>query len=407
MTAKKFLKEECDLPPSICRLVSDLLEAGERDQFCSNSAAMTSLEEAHTDLTDMKAYPRRFLHHRTCPKKALEDTYLFQNITGDVNLYGRAKELNILVSAAECVANHVSSPEPAADDQVNVENPGTMMQTDDQLLCEAVFISGHGGSGKTSTAKSLLLSYDTTGWYLLSCKFDKGVAPRKILAKSSNDFFEQFVGVCCANDNTANHPIFEPIISSLDVQGLKLLSELMPVFNTLFPLSMSYAQQSTTSSSSEDNVGSALKRLHSLFHLLLKSIICGGHPVLLILDDLQWSDSFAMDVISDVIQTLTYQTEGIGAEINGLRGGLLLLGSYRDDFVVNEDLLMQIQEMGQMTRSVKVNRLSLGELSSRDINKMLSFKLGQAVRTTRQLSELIFQKTRGHPLTVLGEPTGL
>jgi len=64
------------MPLSICQLVCDLLVA--IDEPCPD-LALTSLEQALWDLTQMKNYPQSFLFDRTCPLKALIDTCLFVN----------------------------------------------------------------------------------------------------------------------------------------------------------------------------------------------------------------------------------------------------------------------------------------------------------------------------------------
>ena len=82
------------MPLSICQLVCDLLEAGNEassnseftsledilddgNESCS-SFALASVEEALGDLSHMKTIPQMFcLFDHKCPKKALNDTYLF------------------------------------------------------------------------------------------------------------------------------------------------------------------------------------------------------------------------------------------------------------------------------------------------------------------------------------------
>ena len=113
----------------------------------------------------------------------------------------------------------------------------------------------------------------------------------------------------------------------------------------------------------------------------------------------QWSDGLAMEVVSDGIQTVAYESL-LGSENNESQKGLFLMGSYRDN-EADSNLLVQIQAMNQIVGNVKLTQFSIGELSGKDINKMLSFKLGLPMRSTRQLSEAIFQKTRGHPLFVI------
>jgi len=420
--AKRFLQQECGLPISVCRLISDLLEAGGGSgrgnnnsqvlnkvdaQFLSDSAADMSLQEAQTDLSQMKSHPSRFLHDRTCPTKASEDLNLFHNVA-DGNLYGREAELSTLSEIAQRVSSHVlpsSSPSPSS------ASPSSS-PTNEIFLCEAAFVAGHSGSGKSSICNRLISTHCCSGssgsdhgWLLLTCKFDRQVAPLLVVQRAFNDFFDTILAPARGSSDgdgddmdPSHKQIAQHILSSLDLEGLRLVCELMPVFHRLLPEEWAvHCRGSIPTSSSSVNVGSGRYRLHSLFCLLLKSIIRAGHPVLIFFDDLQWSDSLALNVIADIVTY--YQSPILMSKNDKVQGGLFLLGSYRDN-EIDKNILLQIRFLEQMMGNVNVTKLNIGKLSLQDINEMISFKLGQPIRTTKQLSELIFQKTRGLPIFV-------
>jgi len=221
-------------------------------------------------MIQMKTHPHRFLHDRTCPSKALADTALFQQTT-DASLYGRGREVRLITNIAKKVATHVSSP-PDSDPIARKTN---------QFLCEAAFLSGRSGCGKSSVVKKLLTSCNTTDWLLLTCKFDRQVAPMATISKSFNNFFEQFLLRQHPGDDSFGK-ISQSITSSVDTDGFSQLCEIVPVFSRLFPKSMRYTR---SNSSSSGNVGSGRNRLHYLFHILLKSLFSAGKPVLIALDD--------------------------------------------------------------------------------------------------------------------------
>lgn len=104
-----------------------------------------------------------------------------------------------------------------------------------------------------------------------------------------------------------------------------------------------------------------------------------------------------MEVITDVVQSVAYQS----AAPQGLSAmGMYVMGSYRKN-ELNQTVKGQIQVLEQMPGSVNVTHISVCELPILAINEMISFKLGLPVRSTKQLSELIFSKTRGLPLFVV------
>jgi len=82
--------------------------------------------------------------------------------------------------------------------------------------------------------------------------------------------------------------------------------------------------------------------------------------------------------------------------------GIMLLGNFRDDEVSDDSFLMnKIKLLEQSQGNVNVARLSIGELQEKEVNEMLSFKLCLPMRHTRELAQLVYQKTRGHPLFVV------
>ncbi|KAL7535348.1 hypothetical protein ACHAXR_006436, partial [Thalassiosira sp. AJA248-18] len=405
--ANEYLQSQ-NLPPSICQLVSDLLAAEEGNPFVPDTA-LVSLEEAQQDLLQIKSHPERFLDSHSCPRKALDDTALFDQ--ADEVLYGRDKELGILTKMATRVHLHAQSPERK------------------DFLCEAAFISGHSGSGKSSIIKRLVSYGNANDWSVFFCKFDRQVSPLSILIQSFDAYFEKFIpnqvgGVYLPREPSMQDMfdrISQLIISSVDNDGFCHLCQLLPSFSQLFPMASQYAHQrntqigsvagqddllagfmkqtsQVTNASSAGNIGSGRNRLIHLLHTVIKAVCAGGHPVLVCAEDLQWADAFTIDVIGDyIIQTAGYYSSVFSSDKNSC--GMMLLGSFRDDEVPEEGFLMdKIKLLEETQGSINVTRLFIGELTEQDINGMLSFKFCLLMRHTQELAQLVYLKTRGHPL---------
>ena len=159
------------MPLSICRLVSDLLDAVDESELRPYSA-MTTLDEAKSDLILMKEYPNSFLFDRTCPAKALDDANIFHSV--DTYLYGRENEKNVLRGIAGRVSLHVRTHCEVTLEGSNGIVPNMQKQ---RFLCESIFLSGHAGSGKSSLILDLLHSRNMNDWFVVNCKFDRQVAP--------------------------------------------------------------------------------------------------------------------------------------------------------------------------------------------------------------------------------------
>lgn len=101
---------------------------------------------------------------------------------------------------------------------------------------------------------------------------------------------------------------------------------------------------------------------------------------------MQWADAATCDIIGDFIDTSSYDGSSLG-------GRLLYLGNFRDNEVAEDGFLVS-----HISRIKHSQTISLGELSQDDINDMLSFKFSLSLRQTRQLAQLVYQKTGGNPM---------
>lgn len=306
--AKAYLQEQ-GVPQSVCRLLHDLLEAKRGNPYVSNTALL-SLEEALFDLRQMKLYPDRFLHECACPRKALELTSLLGQAEGE--LHGREEEMKILLSKAARVYYHAPPPSHA---------PGGQQQDAASMngfLCEAVFLSGHSGSGKSRLVKEIASYCSANGWYVLSCKFDRQMDPLIALLRSVDAFFRMFLPIQDANGvpqarapqiEEAFDRISRSIIFSVDGDSFSQLAEILPTLRILYPMSANYIQRRSMqngivnpfSTRHPSAIGSGSHRLKHLFDIILKALCSGGFPVAFILEDLQWIDSVRADAAALVL----------------------------------------------------------------------------------------------------------
>jgi len=387
--AKEFLAD-MSLPLSICQLVGDLLEA-KNDEFVSDTV-VSSPAVAEFDLMRMKAYPESFLYDRTDPKKALDDTGIFSTVDTELHLYGRDESIANLRNVIDRVHMHASNG-----------------QGNQGVRCEAVFLCGHSGSGKSSLIRHVLSSCNVSNnWFLVSCKFDRQISPLMTMASSFDAFFGRLVPDRLQADSRLQQSlqrISQAIITSIDNEGFDQLCELIPNLSNMIPsfalkAKKSYSERQgmlLTKLSNTEKVGSAINRLLFLFQILVKSL-CGHQPLLIVLDDLQWADAQVVQIIGGILETMS-ETQSISSVSS--QGGLLVMGSYRDNEVEKDGLLLkQLQDLEQIQGNIVATWLSVDELSEHDINSLLSFKLCLPMRLTIQLAEIVHKKTRGNPYYV-------
>ncbi|NCF55214.1 MAG: AAA family ATPase, partial [Planctomycetia bacterium] len=431
------------MPLSICRLVGDLLDAEVKEPAQAFSAlsledalgadgtrpkkcAIRSIHEALQDLEQMRTFPEKFLFDRACPQDAMDDTCLFTAST-DVQLIGRERESLVLMTSMNKISAHVRDAEQSSNNSVSSQ--------DEKFLCEALFLCGYAGSGKSSLLYSLLHTCTKDQWFVLSCKFSQQSSPHTILAEAFNSFFGKW-GAAKDDPNSDLPPamvesfdnICENICNAMDGEGLRRLCEFVPNFSRVYPsiVSRSLSPQSDNGVSSMDKVGSGSKRMRNLFHVLLKSICSMGHPgqlfvntlslfflisdvylnvdavaalfinlgpVLFTLDDLQWSESRIIDDLSDFVLNYIHDTKEF---LDACQRGLMIAGTFRNNQVERSNELINKISLMDETGKANVNFITTGDFSKEEVVNLVARELCLPRRYVSDLANLAHRKTRGN-----------
>jgi len=140
----------------------------------------------------------------------------------------------------------------------------------------------------------------------------------------------------------------------------------------------------------------------SLLYKLLR--VLSNRPTLFFIDDMQWADPQSLALLTllvkgaDGLQDLgNVRINSTGSE--DLR--IMFVGSYRDNEISSGHPLVGTLQRFQSDKSLSLTEISLGRLSLDTLNLMLSETLCVPKRRTRELSDLVIQKTDGQPLHVV------
>lgn len=129
-------------------------------------------------------------------------------------------------------------------------------------------------------------------------------------------------------------------------------------------------------------------RFHRVFGKFIGVFARKDHPLALFLDDPQWVDQASLDLIGNLFK-------------NRDTGYLYLIGAYRDNEVnSSHPLLMTLDEILE-TNSDRIRSLVLSPLSQNDVNEMVAETTGQGMDKSRELAQLIVQKTGGNPFFII------
>ena len=227
-----------------------------------------------------------------------------------------------------------------------------------------VFLYGKAGIGKTRLARELGAYARSRGMQVLSGRCPAlfrmdGVPPYVLWKEVIKDYLE-----ACTPEQLYTVIGFYPIEVS------KLVPELKQKLRTIpqsFPLSPEH---------SRDRLFEAVSQFISN--------ISKETPLLVILDDLQWTDQSSLLL-------LHYLARGV------YKKPLLLLGAYRDTYVDEKHPLSPV--LTELNRERLLQSVPLKRLSFDDVSEMIKRILEQD-NVSKEFCKLVYEKTRGNPFFI-------
>lgn len=147
-------------------------------------------------------------------------------------------------------------------------------------------ISGYPGTGKTSLVNQIKPPLIDMNGCFITGKFDKsGTHPDTVLASSLNCFFGDILEVDTGNRFTSMKWRIQEALASV---SNKLLLDILPNLHRWI-MDGNEATENAAPKPCVRGTGSS-HRLKFMFCNLIGAIACKAHPLVLVLDDLQWAD---------------------------------------------------------------------------------------------------------------------
>lgn len=236
---------------------------------------------------------------------------------------------------------------------------------------ELILVSGYSGVGKTSLIRELYKPLVKKRGFFLSGKFDqfkKGI-PYSTLSQA----FQSFVLELLAEPEEQINQWRKKIKNALG-NNAQLMIDLIPELEFLI------GPQKKTS---EASLAEAENKFRMVIRQFLSVFANEQHPVVLVLDDLQWADQASLKFIHDILTS------------NDLRY-LFLIGAYRDNEVnPSHPLTLAIASLKQ--EKALISELILNSLAYEDLAKLISDTLHRSIKDIEPLAHLIYSKTAGNP----------
>ncbi len=126
----------------------------------------------------------------------------------------------------------------------------------------------------------------------------------------------------------------------------------------------------------------ARNRLHIVLTNFLRVFAGQGHPVVLFLDDLQWSDAPTLELLRRLMTSRDLSH-------------LLLIGAYRSNEVGAGHPLRLLLDDLQLQK--RIRQLAVGPLDRDSVAHLVADALSREPDETRPLSDMLYDKTQGNP----------
>ena len=334
---------DISLPVSLCIVIENLLQAEDNDD---SPYRYHGADELHDDLRCMLAQPNQYLFDAKGRGQTGQLIFPWGQI------YGREEEIASLMQSF--------------DRTIIAGEKGS----------HVVFLSGFSGVGKTMMIEQLRIPLAARSGRFISGKFDKlrQKQPLSVIFTAVDDFCKDVL----SGEEAVLNQIRLDLQESLGLSTISVLEELIPNLRALIDTNLP--------PSSPIGGMEALNRMVYAFRALIRSLATPSHPVVLFLDDLQWADAAALELISSIVS-------------DQLLSSLLFVGSYRANEVENEpDHPFHTAKQAIEAAEIATKTIRLENLSRDNVNSLICDTLRLLPRYAASLSDAVYTKTGGNPM---------
>ncbi|BAY08541.1 trifunctional serine/threonine-protein kinase/ATP-binding protein/sensor histidine kinase [Calothrix sp. NIES-2098] len=329
------LEKREKIPQVLANIVMKLMAKNAEDRYQSALGLHHDLENCLSQLKDTGK-----VEYFQIGQRDVCDRFLIGE-----KLYGREKEVAILLQAFERVANGTS---------------------------EMMLVAGFSGIGKTVVVNEVHKPITRQQGYFIKGKFDQFNRNIPLLAfvQALRDLMGQLLSESDAQLAQWKTKILEAVGDNGQVL-IEVIPELERIIDKqpLAPELLGTAAQN---------------RFNLLFQKFIAVFTTPEHPLVMFLDDLQWADSASLMLIKLLMQDNSY---------------LLLFGAYRDNEVQPaHPFILMVEELKKAEKTV--NTITLSPLALSDTNQLVADTLHCLTERSLPLTELINRKTKGNPFFI-------
>ena len=235
---------------------------------------------------------------------------------------------------------------------------------------ETVLVAGYSGTGKSVLVREIHRPITEKKGYFIEGKFDQ--FQRAVPYYAFLQAFNEFINIILTEKKEKYDSIKSRITETLGEEG-KVLTDVLPAMELIIGPQKEVPELAGAE---------AQHRFKYVFRKFITSLSTAENPLVLFIDDLQWADSSSLGLL----ETLNSDPDN---------GFLLCIGAYRDNEVTPSHPLMttieDLKEKGANIETIKIDNLPLD-----DINDLIADSLLQSKQNCLDLTELVYEKTRGN-----------
>ncbi|GAB4175551.1 MAG: AAA family ATPase [Coleofasciculaceae cyanobacterium] len=322
-----------EIPSAISEIIMRLMAKNAEDRYQSARGLLADLEfclnqlQTKGEITDFILGHLDILSQLLIPQK----------------LYGRETQVNLLL---------------AAFDRVTQGN------------CELLLVSGYSGIGKSAVVNEVNKPITRQYGFFISGKFDqfKRNIPYASISQAIGSLMRQLL----TESATKLQEWRNKILTAVGSNG-QVMIDIIPEVELIIGKQPDVPQLNPTESQN---------RFNRVFKEFIQVFTQKEHPLVIFLDDLQWTDSATLKLMQLVVTDTDSHY-------------LLFIGAYRDNEVNPTHPLMQTLEEIREAGTI-VNNIVLQSLNLDQVTQLISDTLKQS-KSINSLAQLIWETTGGNP----------
>jgi predicted ATPase/signal transduction histidine kinase/tRNA A-37 threonylcarbamoyl transferase component Bud32 len=329
-----------EVPTVLVEIVNKLMQKNAEDRYQSASGLLADLQQCLMELKQGKI---------TCFVPGEYDKA--SQLLISQKLYGREKQIEILLEAFERVSDPPQSP---------LMNGG-----------ELVLVGGYSGIGKTALINEILRGLTRQKGYFASGKFDQFQrnVPLAASIQAHRDLIRQLL-----TESEEHLQYWREKFNAALGANAQLIINMIP------ELELIIGAQPPVIELGAMETANRLSRTFQQFSQVFQS---SNHPVVFFLDDLQWADIASLQALQ------TFMSDSTNCYC-------LVIAAYRDNEVSSTHPFMQTVEAIRHT-GAKISEIMLKPLVLDDVTQLVADTLRAPSKYVRSLAGLLFEKTQGNP----------